>query len=185
MASTHGAFAQETAVDYQKIADGAKFDWSKEKASAFYSMCRYKGEGEVQLIRNAGEIPFHGYSLTIRFVRDDKVLLSIAGHDATVFHGVDDVVYYASYSQSGPGCTVIAYDLAQQKQLWQTELKALKDSMGIEYYRISGYFSSMNLSAGKNTVAIYGHETNGDYLEMLDTKTGKVIGQKVLKTPKS
>jgi hypothetical protein len=69
---------------------------------------------------------------------------------------------------------VIAIDLSSGKQLWSKELQ------GLPPVNYPAYLNLMNLDADKFTVTITGHETAGDYIEVLDAATGKQIRHEVL-----
>lgn len=166
--------AQNAKRNYQTAADAANFSWSEKEASVLYSFSAYDGNDEVHLIRipSKQEWPL---DYTIRFLQDNKAVLSIKGHRYTVFKVVKDLVYYAEFSFVANGCTVVAYDLKQQKQLWRTQLQ------GIGPVAHSEYFNTVTLDADRYTVSIHGREVGGDYLEYLDAESGKTVGHKIFR----
>jgi hypothetical protein len=166
--------AQDAKINYQKAADAADFKWSEKEASVLYSLSAYSGDDEVQLIRNPRKQRWP-LDYTIRFLRDNKPVLSITGHRYTVFKAVEDMVYYADFSFVSSGCTIVAYDLNQQKQLWRTQLQA----MGMVSH--SEYFNTITLDADERVISVFGREISGDYLEYLDARSGKTVGHKIFR----
>ena len=70
--------------------------------------------------------------------------------------------------------TVVAYDLKKQKQVWKTPLKGLGL---IDHF---GYSNALNLEVVNNVaVRVFGKESAGQYLEFVDLKTSKTVGQRV------
>ena len=80
------------------------------------------------------------------------------------------------FHPSSSGCAVLAFDLKTQKQLWKTTLKGLGP---IAHFR---YANSVNLEIiNNNAVRIFGNESAGQYLEIVDLKTGKTVGHQKYK----
>jgi hypothetical protein len=158
------------AKDYQKIADKEAWEWSKEKASAEYCKKAYKGDYEIELLPSGGDSTG---SLNIRFYFNDKEVHSILGHAGTVFGESKNVAYYADFSPSSSGCTVIAYDLKAKKQLWKTDLKGLGP---ISHFK---YRNAMILEVKDDVIRILGQESAGKYVEYVDLKSGKTVGHRV------
>ena len=87
-----------------------------------------------------------------------------------------DVLIYADFMPSRTGCSVVAFDLKKQKQLWKTNLKGLGD---IAHFR---YANSVNLDIiNDDAVRVFGKESAGQYLEIVDRKTGKTVGHRKYK----
>ena len=84
------------------------------------------------------------------------------------------VVYHAEFSPAATGCTVMAYDLKGRKLLWQNRLEGLGPVEHSKYRNVVR-FERVN----DEVIAIYGKETVGRYIEIVDMKTGKTVGHKV------
>jgi hypothetical protein len=85
-----------------------------------------------------------------------------------------EVLYYADYSPIASGCTLVAFDLRNKKQLWRTTLKGLGSVAHSEYLnRIT--LETVNGEA----VKITGSETAGRYVEFVEMKSGETIGHKI------
>jgi hypothetical protein len=114
----------------------------------------------------------------VRFFRNDKLLRTIEGHTQTQFVGDRMILWHAEYHPSSSGCTLIATDLETGKQLWKSHLK------GIGPIDHTKYSNSVILELDKDVIRVWGKEAFGDYLEIVDRKTGKTVGHRVFRGPK-
>jgi hypothetical protein len=152
--------------DYQKMADATAWSWSAERASVADSLLRFSKDYQVELIRPKNKFG----EITIRLVDDGKEHFAWEGHYRSVFTSSGNVLVYAAFLPSRTGCAVVAYDLKTQKQLWKADLKGLGD---IAHF---GYSNSVNLDIINNgAVRVFGNESAGQYLEIVDLKTGKTV----------
>ncbi len=114
--------------------------------------------------------------ITIRILDDGKELVAWEGHHRSVFALQGDVLVYAAFHPSSSGCALVAFDLKAQKQLWKTDL------MGLGPIRHFRYSNSVNLDIINNdAVRVFGSESAGQYLEIVDLKTGKTVGHQKYK----
>ena len=95
------------AVDYQKKADAATWEWHPERLSVLYSVVNAPKEYEIAVVRPKATFG----DLTIRFTLDDKTSFTWQGHANTAFLVREKVLYYAEYNPYSSGCAVAAYDL--------------------------------------------------------------------------
>ena len=114
------------------------------------------------------------WALTITLIRAGKPIYSWEGHEHSVFVVARDVLYYADFIPRRHGCAVIAYDLKSEKLLWKTDL------WGIEVDGHSKYLNLINLEIADRHLIVYGNESFGRYIELLDLKTGKTVGNRVV-----
>ena len=155
--------------DYQKRADDTPWSWSAERASVVDSLLRFSKDYQVELIRKKNK-----YDFTLRLVDDGKELYTWEAHYRSVFSLSGDVLVYADFLPSRTGCSVVAYDLKKQKQLWKTDLEGHGP---ISHTRYSNW---VNLEVINNEVVrVFGNESAGKYLEFVDLKTGKTVGHRV------
>jgi RNA polymerase sigma factor (sigma-70 family) len=117
---------------------------------------------------------------TFKFKRDGKEVLKIEGNDEADFRIEGDVLYLALRSLPWGG-TVTAHDLKTGKQLWSSPLKGVPCTLPM-----SCVFNAVSLKVLKDSdkstdgvVWVSGHETYGDYYEILDKKTGTMLARKV------
>jgi hypothetical protein len=107
-------------------------------------------------------------------VDDGKELFAWEGHERSVFALSRDVLVYADFHPSSTGCSVVAYDLSNRKQLWKTKLKGLGS---INHFR---YSNLVNLEIlNDEVVRIFGWESAGQYIEFIDLKAGKTMGHRL------
>ena len=158
--------------DYQKIADATAWSWSAERASVGDSFLKFPNTYQVELVRKKNK---YG-EITIRLTEEGKELVAWEGHYRSVFSLSGDVLVYADFLSSRTGCSVVAYDLKNKKQLWKTDLKGLGP---IAHF---GYSNSVNLEIINNdAVRVFGNESAGQYLEIVDLKSGKTVGHQKYK----
>jgi hypothetical protein len=155
----------------QAIADKMEWKWSDERATLDSSVREIADGYEVQLDPSK-ENP--GYSL-ITLTRTGMTVYSWDGHVYSAFVIVRDVLYYADSPPASPGCTVIAHDLKGRKLLWKTGLWGVP-APGIG----SIYGNRINLTVDDQHVTVVGNETDGRYIELLDLKTGKTVGNRLV-----
>jgi hypothetical protein len=91
----------------------------------------------------------------------------------TVFLIREDTLYYADPAGYTTGCVAGAVRLEDGKHLWRTNLKALWP-YGVYH---SLYRNEANLRMGEGLLIVSASENNGDYVEALDTLTGRIAGR--------
>lgn len=158
--------------DYQKVADSTAWKFSQEQANVTDSLLRFSKDYQVELVRPKNRFG----DITIRIVDDGKEVVAWEGHYRSVFASSGDLLVYAVFGPTRTGCALVGYDLKAQKQLWKTNLKGLGD---IAHF---GYSNSVNLDVINNdAVRVFGNESAGQYLEIVDLKTAKTVGHRTYK----
>ncbi|HLW63986.1 MAG TPA: hypothetical protein VKS79_01625 [Gemmataceae bacterium] len=160
---------------WQQVLDRDPFRFSEERSGVVYSLSQYGGKCDIHIVRKAGVT----FQLTFQFVRDGKELLALQGHTYSEFRTDKNVLYFAQFPPGDCGCTVSAYDLDTGKKLWSTALNA------VGRVAHSAYQNQVMMGLGQlhmepdGVVSITGKESYGDYLEILDRKTGAILAHKV------
>lgn len=147
-----------------------KFEFCREKATFDYSCSQFTATCQIHAIYDPKN---HGLKIT--FVRDGKTIVSEEGHFISVFrckYGTN-LLYFCEYGDSGSGCTVVAYDMNTGRQLWRTKLKALG------FFGHYAYGNHVDISVGADEVFIFGRESFGNYVEVLDRATGKTMAHRI------
>jgi hypothetical protein len=159
-------------LDYQKAADEAAWEWKAEEADAGFCARRLPQGVAVTLDGRPG-----GVDLVFAFGGKDA--LTVNGHRGTVFVAArNGTLYYTDHSPIASGCRLVAYDLALRKPLWQTGLKGLGPIAHTKYR------NAVRLDLlPDGTLRVYGMEAAGNYVEFVDGKTGKTVGNKVFSKP--
>jgi hypothetical protein len=156
------------AVDYQKRAEETAWKWKDDAATVGHSFLVHQNSFDVKLERKVAT-----GDITITFAKDGKTLYTIPGHAHTVFRINGDTLVFARYHFSASGATIVAVDLPTGKELWATRLE------GLGPIQHSAYRNLLNLDAQSDVVTVFGNESQGRYVEILDAKTGKTVGHKV------
>lgn len=173
LAGTTFSFGQ----DYQRIADETAWSWSGERATILDSFLRFSEDYQVELVHKKGK-----HEVKVRVLDNGKELYAWDGQPRSVFASSGDVLVYADLYSSG--CVVVAYDLKKQKELWKTTLKGLGPVI-FSQARPKGqasYSNSVNLDLINNdAVRVFGNEDAGQYLEIVDLKTGKTVANRKYK----
>jgi hypothetical protein len=149
-----------------------------ENNDLLYYLSQFGDDCQVHIVYTRPGFPM----LTLRFERDGKELATIRGHTASVFRAEDRVLYFAHFWWNGNGCTVSAHNLESGQKLWETELKgvgsavhsAYRNDVAIELSRLTG-----TEGPDEGVVYIKGRESKGDYIEVLDRKTGQLLANKI------
>jgi hypothetical protein len=167
---------------WQKQLEETKFQFAKDQAGLMYSLSQcIRGDYKIHMIYD----PKTWWMMTFKFERDGKELLTIEGHDRSVFRIDGNVLYFAHFPTSTSGCTVTAYDLSTGKKLWETRLDAVGCPSHFAYMnQVTMDWSGLPEldKEGEGSIKITGRESFGDYIEILDRNTGKVLAHKIYRT---
>jgi hypothetical protein len=157
------------AARYQKLADG--LPWKEPAAKPSHSL-------EEQLpgfMINYTQV--RGVNIrtdTIRIIRAGKQLSAWEDRGAGAYLARHDVLYRADYGPISSGCAIIAFDLKAGKDLWKSSLK------GLGPIKHSKYHNRVWMDpVADGVLGVYGHESAGRYVELVDFKTGRTVGHKV------
>jgi hypothetical protein len=157
------------AAHYQRVADG--LEWKAPGDSPARTLAAELPDYQVhEMIVQTG-----GFRTTTFWVHDrDKVRCAWEEHGHGVFLVRDQVLYRADYLAHSSGCSVVAFDLKAGKELWKATLKGLGP---IDH---SKYHNRVRMERVDDAVfAVYGQESAGRYVELVDFKTGRTVGHKV------
>jgi hypothetical protein len=117
-----------------------------------------------------------GWETTLFVERRGKVIYRWEGSLETPLEIIDDVLYYSSHSPIASGATIVAVDLRTGKVLWKNSLR------GLGPIAHSQYRNQVWMQVGSDVVAVQGEESAGNYVELVDRKTGKTLAN-VRRTP--
>jgi hypothetical protein len=160
---------------WQKKLDEGTFVFHDAVTSAADSLARYKGSPKIKMEWNDAPL-FRWATFEVVPDRRPKAIIRIHGHAGSVFRVENEVLYFAHFPEHSTGCTVTAHDLSTGKELWKTNLNALS---GVKH---SLYFNSVTMEVSKpegaGVIIIYGEESQGNYFEVLDQKTGQVLAHR-------
>lgn len=166
-------------VKWQKQLEETKFQIAEDQTSVMYSLSQYiQGNYKIHVIYE----PNLYRNMTFKFERAGKETLAVSGHARSVFRIDGDVLYFAHFPTSGSGCTVTSYDLAAGTKLWETRLDAVgcpphsvyQNAVTLDWSNLPGLDKE-----GEGSIRITGRESVGDYIEILDRTSGKVLAHKI------
>jgi hypothetical protein len=161
--------AGDKAARYQKLADGLA--WKEPADQPQRSL--------------AAQVPNYLLEIGVTNTREERTCsIAITDQGRVVCswqergHGValvrDGAVFRADYDQITSGCTIVAVNLKAGKELWKATLQGL-GPIDHSKYRNRVWMEPVDDSV----FAVYGHESAGRYVELVDWKTGKTFGHKV------
>jgi hypothetical protein len=110
--------------------------------------------------------------LQVSIHSDGQEIYSLTGHAGTAFTRIEDVLYWTHYSPISHGCTLVAFDLKVQKELWRKQLKAMEPLMH------SRYSNRIGIADDGKAIIVCGEESAGRYIEYRDAKTGELLANK-------
>jgi hypothetical protein len=177
------AIAEPLSAD-PKMFEARQKDWHDEikeiknipfrtmVGSAMESFSRVQSDYPLHMVSKRRDDWDFSRSLTVKIMNGKKELLSIDGHQKSVFAVDRDVLYFVHYNPTSEGGAVTAHDFKNGKQLWRTELKAA----GVcSHFR---YENEIFMVLTPDEIELAGHETCGSYVEVLDRETGKMLANK-------
>jgi hypothetical protein len=161
----------EQIARWQESVEKAAWSFHERDADILSAVSQYGGDCDIHLIFERKRPS----TIQLRLVRDGKQVLTLSGHRHSVFVTGNNVLYFAHFLPSAFGCSVAAYDLTTGGELWRTRLK------GVGGVAHSAYRNLVNIRLSDDVITVVGHEAYGDYLELLDRKTGQRVAHRVFR----
>ncbi len=159
---------QGETLSQQALADKTPWSWPLETATPDACARHFGGGYDVAI--KAPQEP--SLPPMIEVQKAGKTIVSLRSHVASVFVRGGDTLYYADYSPHSAGCSIVAYHLSQGER-WKTPLWAI-GPLGQ-----SMYANRVNMKLDGNHLIVYGDESAGRYIELLDVRTGRIVGRRV------
>jgi len=157
------------AAHYQKLAEGLV--WAEPDEQESRSLQEQLAGYVINYVEVRG---VNENTKTVRILREGKEVCAWEDRGARAFLTHGNALYRADYSPISSGCAVIAVDLKTGKDLWTVNLKGLGPIDHSKYHN-RVWMEPVDDSA----FAVYGHESAGRYVELIDSKSGKTLGHKV------
>jgi hypothetical protein len=162
---------------WQEVLEGEEFHFVQSDVGLVYLLSQFGGDCQVHMVYD----PAKSWAMTFKFVRRGKAAVTIEGHTESVFRAEGDLVWFAHFPRSTSGCAVSAHDLSTGQEIWRTKLRAVGNPEHSKYEnRVAIYLSRLTAveRGDEGVVVIVGHESYGDYKEVLDQKTGALLAHK-------
>jgi len=109
-----------------------------------------------------------------KFKEQENVLLEMKAYPGTSFVLGDKVLIYAAYHPMSSGCSLVAYDLEKKAERWKTHLQGLGPIAHSKYHN-AVHLEMLGALASTGYICVFGQESAGRYIEVVDLKTGKSI----------
>lgn len=129
------------------------------------------------LLQMEGE---HHGTATLRLLRPKVGIVwasRIQGYGESVqaiFHRTRGRMYISRHPQVSFGCTLHAVDLATGAVVWELGLR------GVGAAAHSAYHNDVHVRLVGDDLIVFGHETYGRYIEVVDTLTGKTKAHRIV-----
>ena len=159
-------------VSPQVRLNSMKWSWDKEKEATTYYLRDVPADMNASLeeVRLRFGDPRPVTRLTVEDGRAITYRVDI--HSLTPFRIQDGRIYYARYSAISTGCMLLAVDLKSGKPIWKTNLK------GCGQIEHSKYSNRVAFEVEKDVAIVHGNETSGQYIEIVDLATGKILANR-------
>ena len=141
--------------------------WSDRESNILSYVMRGSEKYDITLTRSAKD--FEQWSINVSISAGGKTRFEWETHDEGTFAFSGDLLIYSNHHRNATGCEIRAVDLAEGTTLWSTQLK------GVGPVEHSKYRNRINLSLSDGKITIYGNESSGQYIEILDLKSGETI----------
>ena len=179
-AAADGDVLAERKTAWQERLEKQKFRFTNERAGLVSSMTYFKGPGMLHVDYD----PSKRWRLTFRVTNNDKEVASIKGHASSSFRTFDGVLYFAQFAPSSSGCYLTAHDLSSGKQIWKTEELNGFPGFGHSAYgnEVGMHYSAADAVTEEkmgDALIVKGREGYGDYITVIDRKTGEVLARKI------
>lgn len=116
----------------------------------------------------AGLIRFKEKKIEVEISADKWFIENVNGDNTVKTILSDNVLYVASYHWISTGSALRAYDATTGRLLWVGDVRQMNTSH-------SEYYNTVYLTMFEDKLILEGNEAHGDYLQILDSKTGKLL----------
>jgi len=167
------------------------FQFDTTRCGVMYCLSQFRGDCKIEMIYD----PARWWMMTFKLLHGDKEIATFEGNQQSVFCGSKHVLYFAQFSMSSEGCRVIAFDTTTGAKVWQHDLEAAGNDMdhsaysnrvimqvGTEHPGEDGKKLFSDEEQDKGTLIITGSEVAGDYIEVLDMKTGRTLAHRLFRS---
>lgn len=121
-------------------------------------------------------------NLTINIENGGRSIYTWKGSQFSSFVLYDDTLFYPDYDYMDCGGELICIDLLTGKQVWKVKIKAIDNTI-----KHSAYTNKINIhiiqisSIHQSAIEIIGQESQGNYIELYNIKTGELLAHKQYK----
>jgi hypothetical protein len=166
-------------VRWQQDIQNEKFDFPENQANLLASVESFRSDCQIQVTWQTW--PRFPVELTVSFVRNGKVLVTLPGTTKTVFTGDKNILYFAEFEPADNGSRILAFDLTTGVKVWETELQS-DGAAGHFAYWNEVAFRPLIYNDSKDDegqIVVYERENFGNHMDILDRKTGVILAHKM------
>lgn len=157
----------------QQLADQASWAWDDGEASLIHSLRAYhQGRYSWSITSYPNDIT----SLDLQVFQDGQLRYQQRVHWQTVLRIEGDSLYLVRYSEVSPGGQAVCVNLGDGKTLWSCEIGQV---VPWKSHFHSAYFSSRILHLYDGHVWVWGKESRGCFLNVLDAKSGTLVAARL------
>jgi hypothetical protein len=147
------------------------WQWRPAKGQLLAALTPLNDRYQIDVVLPKGQ---WGASLSVRIGDHAKEIYQFKGHSGTAAETFGSLVIFTDYEPGRSGCSLVAYDLKEGKEAWRTKLE------GLGHVIHSKYSNSVSMRRKGGMLIVYGSESAGRYIEMVQITNGRIIGNKVL-----
>ena len=145
--------------------------WSERESSILTCLMRGSPKYDIALSRLAENNK--DWKINAIISTAGKEVFKWDTHHEGVFAITNDVLIYSNHHPISTGCEILAVNLKNGKTLWNTPLA------GVGPISHSIYRNRINLVVLDGKITVYGNESGGQYIEILDFETGAQVSHKL------
>lgn len=149
-------------------AENVKWLWDETKLDNTAIYCGSQLNYVFDEMANTAKLQFSYVSGEVKIIWEGKNVFA-----ETAFLYIEgNVLFAAIYSQGSTGCMILALNLETGKTIWERQLISL-GSVGH-----SRYINKVQMILTDNKLVVFGWESGGKYIEVLETANGNLVFNK-------
>jgi hypothetical protein len=173
---------------WAKELAGREFAFGEQMAQLAYSLGTHQDlepKSEIHVVLRQERKSLFPANAFLQIWRDGKKLVEADAHLGCSFQIFDGVLYLARSHVATMGCTMTACSMTDGSIVWTT------DKLGIPPQSHSAYGNEAYITLSRprevpgeergDSIILRGRESYGDYMTVLDRRTGKILANRVFR----
>ena len=159
--------------DFEHSPNATDEPWDLTGTASEFSVSLVEDTSGYRVRLIESDETFEKYELVVSDLDgEEKFRQRIRSWNHTPFFIRDGILYYPQYCEIANGCTWIAFDLIHGREAWKTRL------FGIGAVAHSEYMNRIHCKIVGQRIVVYGDEAAGQYVEILDMKSGRTLANR-------